>query len=250
MGTSPPHGVSMRDLSNSSACLILVGVSLGPKGALELPRSLISFSHTLVVPEVNRSPDNDDAITAQPGVMFTSELNQMRLRQVRSGLSDGSIGGRIFEEVTPYVFHLSDGTTVSAEGSGIEGFAWTFFKLLREGREFELGIVQTSCCYLNHLSDLEPQAHSLQNHFAEILASESEHDQVYRLAACLDDYLQKQRAFIRENDPSHNLARELCCYHIFVRAFDLAAWREARGLPRGPTTGRFFEDLTGTDIDW
>lgn len=185
------------------------------------------------------------------GSALKSLLGAVQAAPLRAILSDGDHEDPLVAEVTPFVFHTIEGVQVAAEGSGLEGFAHTLNKLIKDG-ELEKGFFTHAKAYLHKLLDRNPYASSTflksldqLTHFAS-----NERDLNASLCALVNGYVRELRREIQQLDVSHSTARNLTCYHVFIRAFDLETWRAQHNLPSGPNTGVFFRDLTATDLRW
>ncbi len=185
------------------------------------------------------------------GAALQSLLGAVQAAPLRAILSDGDHEDPLVAEVTPFVFHTAEGDQVPAEGSGLEGFAHTLNKLMKEG-QFEQGFFSHAKNYLHKLLDRNPYASITFLKSLDQLASfaSNEAELNSSLCALVNGYVRELRSEIQQLDVSHSTARNLTCYHIFIRAFDLETWREQHQLPPGPTTGAFFRDLTETDLRW
>ena len=185
------------------------------------------------------------------GTALRSLLGAVQAAPLRAILSDGDHEDPLVAEVTPFVFHTNEGGQVPAEGSGLEGFAHTLNKLIKEG-QLEPGFFDHAKRYLHKLLDRNPYASCSFLKSLDQLTSFScnEGELNASLCALVNGYVRELRREIQQLDVSHVTARNLTCYHIFIRAFDLETWRKQHNLPPGPNTGAFFHDLIETDLRW
>jgi len=172
------------------------------------------------------------------------------MQEIRAMLSDGAQVPMTRASVLPFVFELADSRKIPAQGSGLEGYAWTLSRLQALGHTFSPNFVSDSC---NYLRALFGRNRTLQDALQQVV--DRPNDQRYdALMGFVSDLLTTLRARMIELNPSIEIARNLKPYHILTRAFNLHGWRQANGLPGGtpdispPIEVKFFRDLQESDI--
>ena len=175
-------------------------------------------------------------------------IEYQRLVELKRALRFGVIesGGNHTE---PFRFILPSGASVPSESPGLEGFMFTERLVVRNFGEQQSAALLPH--YLHHVDALLSGltgTFKIRGELREIEQSDAPQLQRYRaFIGLVRGYIEELRADVRRLDRAR-WSHSSRTYHLFARAFDLAALREVSGLERLELTGRIFADMSLSDI--
>ncbi len=207
----------------------------------------------------NRHPDNSldpagglnqyySMITAAREMAHLDrEINLATVKELQALLLHGTSqanGTRLF----PFTFRAGS-TARTAHGVGLEGFIHAENDLVRNcGREASIRNLSNYHIFVRHLLEPVHWTQTTRKGLQDIMASNASEEQKYgEFMRVVSEFTANLKEKLIQQDCSRWI-RESRVYQIFPRAFNLPNWREAMGLPIGPSTGKFFADFTDRDL--
>ena len=191
-------------------------------------------------------------------------VERQKIEDIKGVLSGHKFDGRgASPDVHPFKFHVlvaEHGTwepqTHIAEGAGLEGFSATLSRLVSKGARFDSRFIDHCKEYLKTV--LYPFhewfVHDVEPYFVPVARTDAAVTALHRAFSSFVSFhvRELQRKVLDYSDSRRELAKNTTQYHIFLRPFGLQNWRERHGLPNPPEkrTGRFFEDLIESDLQW
>ncbi len=185
-------------------------------------------------------------LTGLPGASGSPRSDYPDLRATKQLLSEGPTDGSI----KPFHFRFSDGGSLTAQGSGLEGFVYAEDRIGRlRGRSELHGYLGDYFKYLEALLGSVSWAEDARARIREIQASAAGPMAQYaELMSFVGRYTESLRDKVAASD-SARWAKTARIYEIFCRAYNLKGKREAEGgRPQSLQEKRFFADFREKDL--